>query len=431
MGSRARDHLIPDAGWAFLGSAAFAKAATLATLGIVFFAYPITAMIGWWGYGAMLATIAVLGAASLWVRRGELEWHGMLPISLLIFVGWSALSILWSQYNWSSLGGIAYQFAVAFLGVFIALSRDLLQLVRAVGDVLRVVLAFSLIAEVLSGLLIDMPIPFLGISGNLAQGGPLEGLLGTRNQFGVVAAIAVMTFFVELATRSVSRWVSATSLGVALLTVTLTQSPVTAGVLGVLIVATAVLFGIRRASEPLRRVLNLALVIALGFGLVVVWLARGSVIQLLNAGSEFELRYTLWVQVLSLAQLNPINGAGWVGIWPRDIPPYSWFLVAGREHASALNGFVDVAFQLGLVGLIAFIALLGLALVRSWLLATRRRTITYVWPALVLLVLATTTLAESTILVGFGWLMLVMCAVMASRNLSWRTRLPRDGASGL
>ncbi|QEE60861.1 O-antigen ligase family protein [Salinibacterium sp. dk2585] len=421
--------LIPDAGWAFFASAAFTKAATLAALGIVFLAHPITAMIGWWGYGAMLATLALLCGVSLYGRRGEIEWQGMLPISLLVFVGWSAASVVWSQYNWASLGGVAYQVAVAFLGVYIALSRDLLQLVRAVGDVLRVVLILSLAMEVFAGLLIDMPIPFLGISGNLPLGGPLEGLMGTRNQFGVVAAIAVMTFFVEVATRSVSRWVSATSLAGALLVVVLTQSPVTIGVLAVLAVATAVLFGIRRASEQLRQALNIALVVVVGATLVIVWVARQRILDLLNAGSEFELRYTLWMQVLGLSRLHPIEGFGWVGIWPRDVPPYSWFLMAGRGHASALNGFVDVALQLGLVGLAAFVALLGLALVRSWLLATRRRTIIYVWPALVLLVLAVTSLAESSLLVGFGWLTLVICCVMASRNLSWRTRLPRDAGT--
>ncbi|MCW4385013.1 O-antigen ligase family protein [Salinibacterium sp. SYSU T00001] len=425
MATPPRPPLIPDAGWAFLGSAAFTKAATLAVLGTVFLAHPIVAMIGWWGYGAALATLAAFCGASLRVRRGEIEWNGMLPISLLVFVGWSLLSIVWSQYNWASLGGIAYQLVVAFLGVFVALSRDLLQVVRAVGDTLRFVIAASFAVEILAGALIDMPIPFLGVSGNLVEGGPLEGLLGTRNQFGAVAAIAVMTFFVELATRSVSRWVSATSLAAALLAVALTQSPVTLGVLAVLVVATAVLFGVRRAGEPLRRILNLVVLGVVGLTLVIVWVARSRVIALLNAGSEFELRYTLWMQVLGLAQLHPIEGFGWVGVWPRDVPPYSWFLVAGRGHASALNAFVDVAFQLGLVGLVAFVALLGLALVRSWLLATRRRTITYVWPALVLLVLAVTSLAESSLLVGFGWLTLVVCCVMASRNLSWRTRLPR------
>src|SRR5690554_3179528 len=121
MATPPRAPFIPDAGWAFFGSAAFTKAATLAALGIVFLAHPITAMIGWWGYGAMLASLAAVCAASLRVRRGEIEWQGMLPISLIVFVGWSVLSVVWSQYNWSSLGGVAYQVVVAFLGVFVAL----------------------------------------------------------------------------------------------------------------------------------------------------------------------------------------------------------------------------------------------------------------------------------------------------------------------
>jgi O-antigen ligase len=88
-----------------------------------------------------------------------------------------------------------------------------------------------------------------------------------------------------------------------------------------------------------------------------------------------------------------------------------------------LNAFVDVWFQLGFIGLILFVGMVGLTFSRSWLLAGRRRSIVYAWPAAVLVALGIMSLAESSILAEFGWLCFVICCVKASKELSWRTAL--------
>ena len=67
-----------------------------------------------------------------------------------------------------------------------------------------------------------------------------------------------------------------------------------------------------------------------------------------------------------------------------------------------------------------FVGLLGLTFVRSWLLASRRRSVVFAWPALVLVVLLISGLSESSILIEFGWLAFVVCSVKAARELSWR-----------
>jgi O-antigen ligase len=95
--------------------------------------------------------------------------------------------------------------------------------------------------------------------------------------------------------------------------------------------------------------------------------------------------------------------------------------VAEGLPGSALNAYVDVMFQAGLVGLFAFIVLVGLGFVRSWLVATRRKTVAYLWPALVMVVLLVTSLAESSVLVDFGWLTLVVCITRAAQAMSWRS----------
>ncbi|BDZ45918.1 hypothetical protein [Naasia aerilata] len=209
-----------------IGSAGFSAALTAATIATVLFPHLLRALIGWPGYIGALSGLLVLAIGALLARHRVLEWQGILPVSILLFVGWCALTLLWSQYQWATLTGVLYQLTVGFLALYVALTRDLIQVVRSFGDVLRILLGLSLALEVLSGLLLDLPFPFLGIEGNLASGGPIQGVAGSRNLLGVLALIAIITFAVEYATRSVQRGVAAASLATAVVTLLFTRSPV-------------------------------------------------------------------------------------------------------------------------------------------------------------------------------------------------------------
>ena len=85
--------------------------------------------------------------------------------------------------------------------------------------------------------------------------------------------------------------------------------------------------------------------------------------------------------------------------------------------------------QVGIIGLLLFVALIALAFGRSWLLASNRRSTVYAWAPLVLVALLVTSVFESSILVEAGWMLLVICTVKASQGMSWRLRLPHRDAS--
>ncbi|PJJ61724.1 O-antigen ligase [Compostimonas suwonensis] len=407
----------------FFESARFASALTLTIVGTAFATHALTRTVGWAGLIGILSALVVLAVASFLARWESIEWHGLLPISLLVFVGWCALSVFWSDYQWTTVASVLYQVAFAFLGVYIALVRDTIQIVRSVGDVLRVLLGVSLALEVLSGLLIDLPIRFLGILGDLDSGGPIQGIFGTRNQLGLVSLIALVTFLVEWRTRSVLRIVAIPSVAGAALCLLLTRSPVSIASLVIVGVATLALYLLRRAPAEHRRYWQLGLLGAAFVVAVVTVLARTRIVSLLNAGSEFEVRYELWMRMTDTAALNPLEGWGWAGLWRRNVPPFVGIdFSTGRSHATGLNGFLDVYLQLGLVGLLLFLVLVLLAFGRSWLLASNKRSAVYVWPALVLVGLLVTSLGESSILVDAGWLLLVVCTVKAAQGMSWRLR---------
>ena len=406
---------------AFLSSARFLTVLTTATVGSAALSFALQQTMGWAGLLGILGTLIALWLVVLIVKRGEIEWNGLLPISLMVFVAWAAASVFWSNYQWATLGSIAYLGAFTVLGVSVALLRDTIQIVRAFGDVLRCVLVVSITLEIFAGLLIDMPIRFLAITGSLDTFGPIQGIVGSRNQLGIIAVISIITFATELRTNSVRRGTSIGSLSLAVLCVLLSQSPlafVSAVIVGL---AAAALFGLRRVTPERRRFWQLGLLAASIVVAVLAWVFRSPIISTLDATKDLSFRLDVWRRIMVLATTHPLEGWGWVGTWRSDLVPFVSFRgVIGGTPDSAANAFFDVWLQLGLVGLVVFVILVSLAFARSWLLAVSRRSIVFVWPALVLLALITASFAESSILIEFGWLTLVVCIVKASRELSWR-----------
>lgn len=400
-------------------------ALTTTGAGLVAIAFTVQQVIGWPGYIAALVLLAVLLLVSLLARRDEIAWHwAILPISLVLYLGWLGLSVFWSEYQRVTLASFGYLLLVTLVGIYIGLSRDTIQIIRSFGDVFRAVLLASMVLEVLSGIIFDTPLAVLNIRGALASGGPISGLVADRNQLGLLAAIAVATFVIEWRTRSVTRTVAIPSLALALGTLAFTRSPVAGMVAVVLFLAAPVLYGIRRLPEDRRQPAQYVVLALLAIGAILAWALRAPIIALFNATGELQFRLELWQDVLQFVPVHGLEGWGWTGIWNASIPPYSALTpTAGRPHDSALNAIVDLWLQVGAVGIFLFLAVLGLAFVRSWLLAGRRPSVVYTWPALVLVALITVSVAESSVLTEFGWLLLVICAVKASGELSWRSAL--------
>jgi hypothetical protein len=122
-----------------------------------------------------------------------------------------------------------------------------------------------------------------------------------------------------------------------------------------------------------------------------------------------------------------VEGWGWVGIWPGRVFPYSTVRLPSGNHAgSGLNAFVDAWFQLGLIGLVLLVLVLGLGFARSWLVASETRSTVNVWPALTLALLGITGMAESYLLAEGGITLAVVACIAAARKRSWRRLLSDD-----
>lgn len=404
-----------------LGSVEMARAYTLTALSTIFGSFAIERMTSPVTLTTIVLILSLLGATILFVRREELSLLRIAPTSLLMFLLLALISLVWTTDRSDSLAGWMSLFGHAVIAITIGHIRDTLQTVRAIGDTLRVLLAASLGVEILSGILIDMPILFLDVEGNLAVGGPVQGLFGTRNMLGFIAVIALITFVIEWRSQSVPAPLAIPSIAVAVFLALLSASP-TVLVLAVAVgVATAALTIVRHAPAGRRAIVQWMLGALVTVSLGVAFAFRHQIIAWMGAGSDFSTRADLWNEILNFVAIKPFQGWGWFGGWERGEYPFTYinYLLDDR-HQTALNAFFDVLLQLGIVGLLLFALLGGVALVRSWLVASVRRSVVYAWTPLVLVTLAVDSMFESFTLEGAGWTVLVLCALRAGQTRSWR-----------
>jgi exopolysaccharide production protein ExoQ len=408
----------------FSAGGQFSQSLSVAILLYALGIHTVRAFVEWPGSIGILATLVILAALSLIGARHRIEWHGILPLSLIALFGYTTASVFWSQYTWVSIGGVLYALSFAFLGLYLALGRDLVQVIRATGDALRILLAVSLSLEIFSGLLIDQPITFLGIQGNLANGGPIQGVGGTRNFLGFLAALGLVTFAVEWFTRSITQGIAIASGVVALLCLVFASSPVTSIAVLVLVVASIALRSLRRAPAERKPILQGALLTLCVIGGTLAFITRDRLLVAIGATGDLQVRLSLWTTIRLFITQHPIMGWGFTGPWQTNVFPFNEITVSGRPSETGLGAFFDAWFQLGLIGLVVLLAAGALAFFRSWLTASDHPIVAYVWPALVLLLIAVTASAESYLLAESNLMLFVAIATIAARKRSWRLRLP-------
>ncbi|WP_159501782.1 O-antigen ligase [Microbacterium sp. 18062] len=407
-----------------LRSAGFARAFTLTTIAAAFGAFAIERLSGRVTLITVVAGLCVVAVGILVARRSELSLLRLAPVSVVLFLAWAGISIVWSTDKPKSLAGWISLAAFALLALTIAHVRDTLQTARAFGDVMRWLLSISLGAEILFGILLDTPFAPLGIQGTIAELGPVQGIFGTRNALGFVAVLALITFVVEWRTSSVPTGLSVFSVVLAGGLAVLSDSPTVLVIATIVALTTLALVLVRHSPAARRPVLQGTLGGIVVVGLVIAYLARNPIIAFLGAGSDFSTRADLWNTILDYVRSYPVQGWGWYGPWSlTEFPFLSINVMLGERHASALNAYFDVLVQIGWLGLLLFLLICGIALVRGWVEASARRSVVYTWTPLILVALLVDSMFESFTIHGYGWLMLVLCAARAGQSRSWRDRV--------
>ena len=151
-----------------------------------------------------------------------------------------------------------------------------------------------------------------------------------------------------------------------------------------------------------------ALRVGIGVGVAGV-LAVAAVLVRFWDESTFSQRRSIWDLVLDRIVERPLHGYGWFNVWHNaDFTAGHPLLGRGSAHGSIL----EVWLGTGLVGLVLFVGIVGVALARSGLDAWRRPSIsTWTWLACISF-LVIENLTESFVLwFSYNWVLIMSAAL--------------------
>ncbi|WP_160297483.1 O-antigen ligase family protein [Demequina flava] len=404
-------------------------------------------MLGIPGY----ALLCVLTVAGYWIAfRGQL-WRARFPLIIVAFVGLGALSIIWSATPGVTALAVGVTVmttvlaAVSVQGVggkrFLDLLYRGLQWCLLLGIGFEVFVTLVVQDELMpvagdfsdvTGL-DDATSPFVWSENALIDGGPIQGFVGNRNPFGMIALlVGILAVILRLERRISARngWITLmTAIGVHLLTQSATVTVVAA------VVIVLAVFGvvIRAADPPGKRIISVSFIgmlVAVGaFALSQI----DSLLEMLERDPDLTNRTGIWERVVDIAQLRP-EGWGFVGVWPIWAEPYSAVVGETTVRAThAHNVYLDAWLQLGLMGLALIIAIVVLMAARAWrAVEYGRQQDTWLPLGWFLLIgaLAAQGLAESKMLVEGGWFILVALACIVPRMRAITLAPPHRARTG-
>jgi exopolysaccharide production protein ExoQ len=386
------------------------------------------------GAGVLMISAGVLSVIAWVVIRPPFQWR-RLPWFAVAYVAWAALSLTWSAWLGTSVLTWLLLALTSLQGLFVAAMLTWREIVRAVASALKWVLGLSLLFELAVSLFVQGPLlpgfvlpdpsvdydPIVYWSrDNLFDGGRLQGLMGNANLLGPVALLGIIVFAIRFAARAPRRvlligWIA---LAAFLYVRAASATAFLAGVLALIVLITVLLMRrTRRPGERTRWYIAYA-VIAIGGGLA-LWFFRDALFRAVGRESDLTGRQGIWQAVLERANERPVVGWGFATPWLPSEPLFDrWIVDHGETVMQAHNMWLDVYLQLGIIGVVIFAAALLAFIWRAWffavdrprwdLRADRPYSPLTLLPTLVGAILLVQGVAESTPLLMWGWMFLVM-----------------------
>ncbi len=395
----------------------------------------------WFGWGAIILVIFVI--ALVIVIRARSRWRlNDLPFPLLAFLALAVLSIAWSDYRQWTAAAAVLSVVTAIGALSLAVSFSLAQLLRLLGHALRIILAGSILFELVVSVIVRHPFTpwWTNYSGQtihpaeywsrdlLLKGDRIQGIMGNSDLLGFVALIGVIVFALEFTSRSMNRGWSGFWIVIALADIALTRSATVTVAATIVAVAAIVLVLIRRTeTDRGRRTVAAVSIVVIVIGIAGAIVLRAPLLRLLNKSNTLTGRTDIWGEVIKLASQRPVVGWGWISYWVPGLAPFDRkiFRIGGIQYLQAHDAWLDLWFQLGIIGVLVFAALALSTLVRSWELAIDRPQIgprasgrydaSTLLPALVLVALLAQSVAESRLLIEYGLLLLSLFAIKTKR----------------
>jgi exopolysaccharide production protein ExoQ len=326
--------------------------------------------------------------------------------AVALFTGWVVLSSLWSLAPDLTRGrSLIYVGLAAF--AWIVADLDFARFRSALGLAVGVALAASVLAVLLSD--------SIGVDRN----DDWRGIYTNRNSLAPIAALGVIVGLSFLATARRDRRIGAALLPLVSTVVILGSGSRTAVLaLAVAIGSSLLLVAARVGQERYGRWARIAAGVVAATGA----LALTAVISQMWSEPTLAQRRSIWSLVWDRIGERPVHGHGWFSIW--TVPEFTSIdplLGRGSAHGS----FLEVWLGLGLLGLIPFLLIVGLALFGTVRAAWREPSVaSATWLAIVIFLLIE-NLTESFVLwFSYNWVLLMAAALRS--GVRWpRARGPR------
>ncbi|MEO0023925.1 MAG: hypothetical protein RL196_366, partial [Actinomycetota bacterium] len=273
----------------------------------------VRAGIGWVGWVAAFATCFV-PAMILLVRSKPRELLSRVPLSLTGLHLLMALSLIWSAYQAYSARILPLQFALTLFALFLVSRFDWRELLRIFSNVIRFVLATSIIFELFAGITNQKiaPLVFENPGGgasqpgyfwseaNIFNGERIQGIVANANTLAAIAMAGVIMFGVEHMIFGVSRWLSWVSFALAAATIALTKSAgIGFALIAVILAAIVSIAAEGKDRETRHRYYRLAWT---GSGIVLFFILvyRAEVFTFIGKSPDMTGRSGIWKNVLEL-----------------------------------------------------------------------------------------------------------------------------------
>ncbi|WP_460799722.1 O-antigen ligase family protein [Microbacterium sp. GXF0217] len=396
-------------------------------------------LVGKIGAGVVIVvlTLATLGIGVPMLARSRpapFLWR-RLPWAALTYAAFALLSVIWSGWRVPTLITWVLLAAVTVNALFIAHALSWHEIIRAIASAFKWILGLSLAIELWASLIVHGPIlpnfadlpsgdldaQWYWVRDNLFDGGRLQGIVGNANLLAFISLLAIIAFGIRFALGA--RW--RTTLGLWILLAAyffVRASSATAWICAVAAAAVlAVALIMRRTTTPRGR----AKVYAWSLGILIVGVVAAlllyrPILAALGRSADLTGRSDkIWGPVLEKASTSPVVGRGFSSPWIPSDPAFDgWITDHGITVFHAHNMWIDVLFQLGIIGLVLMAIAYGALLWRSWFFAVDRprwdlRADRPYSPVTLLPILYTTVLlvqglSESTPIMLWGWLLLVL-----------------------
>lgn len=372
---------------------------------------------------ALLGVFLVAG-----IVRGATLWNTLRLNPLLIVLHLLTLvSIAWSIDRSLTFRRSVAVLLTAWLGVYLAAVFEERQVVHLLANAL----AFVTIAS----LIVCLALPSVGISNDPYMLGAWQGVFVHKNMLGLSASLTVVAWFLLLLFSKRNRVVSLLVLGVSLFVLVQSDSQ-TSLLITVFILPLILCFPlVRHVNQGVTGGLVIAMALTGPLAAFLVFSNLETITAVIGRDATFTGRTTLWSEAMEKILEKPLLGYGFDSFWRGLTGPSADVVTAmqGFSPLTAHNGLLEMALDLGIIGLAPFLLLVVVCINEAVVMLRRGVTLETSFIAYFIGFFVMYNLVESTVLqfnavswILFCYVTSVLMRRRSSRISALRRRVARS-----